>query len=35
MEIKEFMIDEEATLIEGMKKLYIVAKKVLFVVRKD
>lgn len=35
MEIKEFMIDEEATLIEAMKKLDIVAKKVLFVIRKD
>ncbi len=35
MDIKEMMIDENATMIEAMKQLDIVAKKVLFVVRND
>ena len=34
MEVKEFLIDEEATMIEAMQQLDKVAKKVLFVVRK-
>lgn len=34
MEIKDFLIDEESTLIEAMKQLDMVAKKILFVVKK-
>lgn len=33
MEVKEFLIDEEATMIEAMQQLDKVAKKVLFVMR--
>ena len=35
MEVKDFLIDEELTVIETMKKLDKVAKKVLFVVKND
>lgn len=34
MEVKEFLIDEEATMLEAMQQLDKVAKKVLFVTRK-
>ncbi len=35
MEVKEFLIDEEVTMIEAMEQLDKVAKKVLFVVREE
>lgn len=35
MDIKDFLIDEEASMIEAMERLNVVAKKVLFVTQND